>query len=451
MIKKIPIGIKSCVKNSERRIAVEHTWMSELSDNFFPVFLIGRKGQPTELVGNTLYLDCDDHYQGLSGKMKEYYKWALANTNSSHFWSCDDDSYVNCNVFNSYTQYKDYDYCGSFIYGIEKKENTLSGYTSGMGTCVSREAAQICADYMPYIASDDDVTTGNILNEHMPSVKKLHIENVHPWSYLKNDKELMIGHYIHGEKNGEKNFYQSMKKMHQYYSSTKLNENIFIEKYLTGKLSREYQSLSEKETNYNIEKNIHFIWIGSNIPENYINNILKCKELNKNYNVHVWLDKEFPPQLLNAVQCNNLNEFNSVHHEILNTIKLNAGKADILRYEIVYRYGGIYSDVDVVFMKPFDDNFNTSFVSHIDGYYNICNGCFGFNKGSKFLKFVLDCFPENFKMSGKDAWLPELSGPTFFTTCFTQYNDEKINTLNQKYLIFNNSYSYCYHTMDKNW
>lgn len=452
MIDKIPIGIKSCSKNLERRVAIEHTWLSKLDNIFFPIFLIGRKGQPAELVGNILYLDCDDHYQGLSGKMKEFYKWALQHTSASHFWSCDDDSYINTELFNRFEDYKNYDYSGSFIYGIEKKENTLSGYTSGCGMCVSRDAAEVCVQHLPNVASDDDVSIGNVLNANMQTLKKLHIQNIHPWSYLKDDKQMLIGHYIHGGKATEKNFYQSMKKMHDYYHIPILNEKINIEKYLTGKLNREYQSEKELETYYNIdEKNIHFIWIGSNIPEKYVDNILKCKELNPDYKIYVWLDKQASEKLLNNVTCEDLTKFKSMHEEILNTISSNAGKADILRYEIVYQYGGIYSDVDVIFVKPFDDNFNKSFVSHINGYYNICNGCFGFNKGSKFLKFVLDCFPENFKMSGKDAWLPELSGPTFFTTCFVQYNDKNINTLNQKFLIFNNSYSYCYHTMDKNW
>ena len=33
------------------------------------------------------------------------------------------------------------------------------------------------------------------------------------------------------------------------------------------------------------------------------------------------------------------------------------GKADILRWEILYRYGGIYQDADSVCLEPFDDIF----------------------------------------------------------------------------------------------
>lgn len=218
MINKIPIGIKSCQQNNERKLAIEYTWIKTIDlDQFFPVFLVGRKDKPTELIENILYLDCHDSYQGLSGKMKEFYKWALKNTNASHFWSCDDDAYINTNIFNIFQDYKNYDYSGSFIYGIEKKENTLSGYTSGCGMCVSRGAAAVCEQYLPYIASDDDVSIGNIINTQISTIKKLHIETIHPWSYCQQISNLMIGHYIHKGAGSLDSFMDSMQKMHKYY------------------------------------------------------------------------------------------------------------------------------------------------------------------------------------------------------------------------------------------
>jgi len=39
-------------------------------------------------------------------------------------------------------------------------------------------------------------------------------------------------------------------------------------------------------------------------------------------------------------------------------------------------------------VKPFRDVLTHSFVSHVEGWKNICNGVFGFPKGSKFLEYV---------------------------------------------------------------
>ena len=227
-----------------------------------------------------------------------------------------------------------------------------------------------------------------------------------------------------------------------------------IKAFFIGILSRIYNAIPEPETQYIIEdKNIHFIWIGSEIPLKYINNILRCSEINKFYDIFIWSDYHFPTILMNTpnIICRNLNTIILKNKELIDQISAHAGKVDVIRLEVIYNYGGIYSDVDAVFIKPFDDNFNRNFVAHTEGYWNICNGCFGFNKQSKFLKFVLDCFPENFIISGKNAWLPELCGPTFFTTCFVQYNDPNIQTIHQNYLINNTDKSYSYHTMDHNW
>lgn len=225
-INKIPIGIKSCERYVERQNACRNTWVDTLDKTkYLPLFLVGRKNQPSEIIGDILYLDCDDHYQGLSGKIKEYYKWALNNTEASHFWSCDDDSYINCKIFNEFEEYKKYDYIGSFIYGINKINNS-GGYTSGCGMCVSKEAANICFKHLPYVAPDDDVSIGNVLNEHMMNVKKFDPQTIQAWSYCTYHSTLMIGHYINKGEGSLSTFTDSMNKMHNFYLLNNKTNNI---------------------------------------------------------------------------------------------------------------------------------------------------------------------------------------------------------------------------------
>ena len=297
-VNKIPIGIKSCERNSERQIACRNTWIDTLDkDKYLPLFLIGRKNQPSEIVGDILYLDCEDHYQGLSGKMKAYYKWALDNTEVSHFWSCDDDSYINFNNFNNFEEYKNYDYIGSFIYGINKIDNR-GGYTSGCGMCVSRKAAELCSIHLPYIASDDDVSIGNILNEHMSDVKKFDPTTIRAWSYCTYHSTLLIGHYIHKGEGSLSTFTESMHKMHSLYTTNNF-QNTIIKNYIqigshvgydlfhhmisqsTEKLNviliePNVDLLSDLSKNYNPLKQIHDITIlayGISLSDNKIFNM----------------------------------------------------------------------------------------------------------------------------------------------------------------------------------
>ena len=227
---KIPIGIKSCEKNSERQTACRNTWIDTLDkEKYLPLFLIGRKNQPSEIVGDILYLDCEDSYEGLSGKTKAYYKWALDNTEVSHFWSCDDDSYINYNNFNNFEEYKNYDYIGSFIYGIDKINN-IGGYASGCGMCVSRAVAEFCSIYLPDIAEYEDLAIGTVLNENehvWSNIKKFDPHTIQAWSFCTYHPTLLIGHYIQTGEGSLSTFTESMHKMHSLYTKKKKIEHIY--------------------------------------------------------------------------------------------------------------------------------------------------------------------------------------------------------------------------------
>ena len=222
---KIPIGIKSCEKNIERRLSIIDTWLNLLDANiFFPIFLIGHQSE-YKLDSNILYLNCNDSYSLLYTKTIAYFDWCLKETSASHFWIVDDDSYINTKIFNNYKEYLDYDYSGNFIYGINKHNDT-SGYTSGCGYCLSRKAVTYLLDHVSKLIKHiqeskktfyEDILVGDTLNAHMPDVKKLHIPKICPWSYCQNIPNLMIGHYVHKGDNAATTFYESMKKMHSFY------------------------------------------------------------------------------------------------------------------------------------------------------------------------------------------------------------------------------------------
>ena len=130
-----------------------------------------------------------------------------------------------------------------------------------------------------------------------------------------------------------------------------------IKAFFIGILSRIYNAIPEPETQYIIEdKNIHFIWIGSEIPLKYINNILRCSEINKFYDIFIWSDYHFPTILMNTpnIICRNLNTIILKNKELIDQISAHAGKVDVIRLEVIYNYGGIYSDMDIEPIKNFD-------------------------------------------------------------------------------------------------
>jgi mannosyltransferase OCH1-like enzyme len=86
---------------------------------------------------------------------------------------------------------------------------------------------------------------------------------------------------------------------------------------------------------------IHFIWLGSsNIPYSYIRNISICSDINKtNYLTAIWTDNH-------GLDLINKKLYSKEIHP--------AGKADLLRLEILYHYGGIYSDCDITWYRSMD-------------------------------------------------------------------------------------------------
>lgn len=193
------------------------------------------------------------------------------------------------------------------------------------------------------------------------------------------------------------------------------------------------------------EKNIHFIWIGSEIPIKYIHNINTYITNNSHYNIYLWVSHD---TTIDNVIVKNISEIDLMNANIYNLAGNYGSKADILRYEIVYNYGGIYCDIDSVSMRMFDKHIENT-VSYIDcGWNNLTNAFFCFSKHNTFLLYCIKCLP--FAMEFK---LPEhlLTGPTFMTTCFYFYNNSNINLIHQSKVIYKSIDGYTYHTNDANW
>ena len=96
-----------------------------------------------------------------------------------------------------------------------------------------------------------------------------------------------------------------------------------------------------------IPKKIHFIWLGSKFPAaKYYERFYKTWEaLHPTWEIILW-DDERVKALIQEKELLNAKAFK---------MATNYGeKSDILRLELLYRFGGIYVDVDFKCLKPFD-------------------------------------------------------------------------------------------------
>lgn len=88
-----------------------------------------------------------------------------------------------------------------------------------------------------------------------------------------------------------------------------------------------------------------------------------------------------------------------------------AHKSDVLRMQILMEKGGIYTDMDIIFKKPFTPLLNHDFVLGKQGRWRkmgLCNGVILASKDSEFLKVWYNEF-RNFRSTGHDKYWAEMS------------------------------------------
>ena len=228
----------------------------------------------------------------------------------------------------------------------------------------------------------------------------------------------------------------------------------------------EFKGMSGGECNI-VPNIIHFIWIGSVVPEKYVKNMLTYYDKNPEYIIYFWHDydvcesdmgelwgrKNFVLRSLKKDRCDV-----NIRNKYIFENETNMGcKADIIRYEIVYQYGGIYTDIDSACITGFDGHFKTALLTYTNrqGWNNVQNAFFAFPKKHVFLDYLIQCLSWSYYDVTHKKDIPSIAGPTFVTKHLYLFNDEKIKCIHQKHIIFKGAGSggpqYTYHTMDRNW
>jgi len=98
-----------------------------------------------------------------------------------------------------------------------------------------------------------------------------------------------------------------------------------------------------------IPRLIHLIWVGdAPMPDTFLPYVESWHALMPDWHVHVWTNedittKQFPEKAVN----------------LINSAEKGAQKADIMRYFIIERYGGVYVDADIVPNKSLEPLLNS--------------------------------------------------------------------------------------------
>jgi hypothetical protein len=114
-----------------------------------------------------------------------------------------------------------------------------------------------------------------------------------------------------------------------------------------------------------------------------------------------------------------LNEYGQEWYDIFINCPIGVMRGDLWRYLIVYKYGGVYTDLDTICKKPIESWLKDGYDMIVCPENNIhfCQWTFAATPGHPIIKSVLDCIREAFVAPDytRPHFVHELTGPYVWT------------------------------------
>jgi mannosyltransferase OCH1-like enzyme len=178
-----------------------------------------------------------------------------------------------------------------------------------------------------------------------------------------------------------------------------------------------------------IPKKLHMIWLGSPLPSQYQNIITKWKALHPAWEFKLWTDKD-------VIKLTYAGLYSKV---------TNLGiKSALLRYEILYQYGGVYVDTDFECIKPLDDLLYLDFFAGGRGANTlspiVAEGLMGCKAGNSFVGSIISHINNrqgSYSPTDTKALIMEITWE-----CISPLYLQHIKTSKEKNVLFPDSFFY---------
>lgn len=219
------------------------------------------------------------------------------------------------------------------------------------------------------------------------------------------------------------------KSVWQHVETAEDYRNLEIFKTLYEKnLAREVS----KESTLKIPKVIHFIWVGPNpFPKESVDNVRSWMERHPDWTYKFWTDRKRPlPQ--KGMEFHLVSDFEfSALKECFEDSDNYAEKSDLLRYEVLFKEGGLYVDHDVECFNSFDSfhysydfycGLETPHTPILSSSISVCNNVIGARKGhpvfQEAIQKITQCWEEigtAYPGKDKDSIVYRVAQRTFAT------------------------------------
>jgi len=173
-----------------------------------------------------------------------------------------------------------------------------------------------------------------------------------------------------------------------------------------------------------IEKNIFQSWHTKKLHPLVQKKINKFKQLNPEYTYHLYNDKDMD-DFVNE-------HFNGEIAECYNKLNIIVAKVDFWRYLVLYKYGGIYLDMDSSIEKPLDELIKANDQAIITAEGNpklYVQWALIFSKEHPILKKTIELICNNIKNNCYPNDIHKMTGPTVYTKAINEIHKELFNNI----------------------
>ena len=174
-----------------------------------------------------------------------------------------------------------------------------------------------------------------------------------------------------------------------------------------------------------IPRIVHQTWKDEELPERFLESQRSWQEHNPGWTYKLWTDSALD-QFVGEKYPDLLPLYRSYPEQIQ--------RSDAARYMLLHYYGGVYSDLDIVCRRPFDDLLQERVVLRANAPGSVTNDLMMSEPGHPFFRHVIDSLPDAYRVWQRKYLLRTFrvfltTGPYFLAIAYHRYADRQDVTL----------------------